>query len=323
MVERSPLRALAVIRERAHRVFTRVVLGLLVAVVAIAPFGAQSATPPVDPATSAQLPYRFFDGNDGLPGNTVHAMALDSRSRLWIGTQDGLAMWNGREWHAVDLPHRGSRFVRAIASTADGALWIGTESGGLFRYDDGTWQSWRDELPTPRFNALSSSVDPDGRVELWGGNYGGGPGPACGRPRTTPSGRSPSGERTTVCRVWGSGAFTPSPAQGEPPCGSAPRTGWPASTPEPSDWSVATRCRVIPVNAFARTDGPGGTTLWASSWGGGLLSWDGTNWTRRSTVTGFPNDRLTSLVADPRSENLLLWAGTDGGGVIRYDGRTR
>jgi hypothetical protein len=174
MVERSPLRALAVIRERAHRVFTRVVLGLLVAVVAIAPFGAQSATPPVDPATSAQLPYRFFDGNDGLPGNTVHAMALDSRSRLWIGTQDGLAMWNGREWHAVDLPHRGSRFVRAIASTADGALWIGTESGGLFRYDDGTWQSWRDELPTPRFNALSSSVDPDGRVELWGGNYGGG-----------------------------------------------------------------------------------------------------------------------------------------------------
>ena len=64
----------------------------------------------------------------------MHAIARDALGYLWVGTQDGAARWNGREWLVIDMPDRDvSNFMRALAATRDGTLWFGREAGGLVR----------------------------------------------------------------------------------------------------------------------------------------------------------------------------------------------
>jgi ligand-binding sensor domain-containing protein len=72
-----------------------------------------------------------------------------------------------------DLP---SDFVFALAPGADGALWIGTNGGGLARLDkDGRWQSYSKAntnggLPNDTVRALAPGAD----GALWIGTVGGG-----------------------------------------------------------------------------------------------------------------------------------------------------
>jgi len=83
----------------------------------------------VSPA--AQLPVRTFGTADGLPGDAVTALLEDSRGFLWVGTQTGLARFDGTTFvtYTTDdgLPHPG---ITALAEDRDGTLWVGT-TGGL------------------------------------------------------------------------------------------------------------------------------------------------------------------------------------------------
>ena len=41
----------------------------------------------------------------------------DALGYLWVGTQDGAARWNGREWLTIDMPDREvSNYVRSLAA---------------------------------------------------------------------------------------------------------------------------------------------------------------------------------------------------------------
>ena len=78
---------------------------------------------------------------DSLAHNHVLALAEDSDGRIWIGTLDGLSVYEpGRRSmksyrHQSDDPHSLSdNLVRAIHQSGDGSVWIGTQSG-LSRVD--------------------------------------------------------------------------------------------------------------------------------------------------------------------------------------------
>src|SRR5262249_38513144 len=100
-----------------------------------------AAAPPdaaAPPGDAASLDERYFHRSwrrgDGLPGNSVYAIAQTADGYLWIGTENGLARFDGRRF----TPYRerpegppGSRFVAAPAAARDGTLWIGTERGLL------------------------------------------------------------------------------------------------------------------------------------------------------------------------------------------------
>jgi signal transduction histidine kinase/ligand-binding sensor domain-containing protein len=66
----------------------------------------------------------------GLPSDRVRAIVEDSSGAIWIGTDNGLVRYDGRNTQAFAqenaLP---SRRILALAVDAHGALWIGTESG--------------------------------------------------------------------------------------------------------------------------------------------------------------------------------------------------
>ncbi|TDR41122.1 diguanylate cyclase (GGDEF)-like protein [Tahibacter aquaticus] len=80
---------------------------------------------------------RRYSTADGLPQNTVHALAQDSAGYVYAGTEDGLAQFDGRQWRRIALPERaGVRpYVMHLVASGDGSLWIGSDSVGLWRRD--------------------------------------------------------------------------------------------------------------------------------------------------------------------------------------------
>lgn len=67
---------------------------------------------------------------DGLPSVFVQAVARDPDGRMWVGTDQGVARYDGREW---SLRHSRRWLldddVRHIAFDADGTAWIATAGG--------------------------------------------------------------------------------------------------------------------------------------------------------------------------------------------------
>ncbi|MBV1776344.1 GAF domain-containing protein [Burkholderiaceae bacterium DAT-1] len=115
----------------------------------------------------------------GLPSPVVQTLAQDGRGYMWVGTQDGLARWDGYRFkvYRPDPMQQGSlpaSFISVLHTDASGRLWIGTNNGGLALYDHQsdrfkTFGSGKDGLSSPSVYALAA----DGRDGLWIATDGG------------------------------------------------------------------------------------------------------------------------------------------------------
>jgi ligand-binding sensor domain-containing protein/signal transduction histidine kinase len=102
-------------------------------------------------------------------GPWIYALFQDRENRLWAGTQNGLACWNGRDWKSLD--GLSEKNIRAIAEDADGNFWIGTEKSGLLFFKDGKFTAYQKSpggLPGNDISCLY--LDHDG--VLWIGTSG-------------------------------------------------------------------------------------------------------------------------------------------------------
>lgn len=77
---------------------------------------------------------------DGLPVESIEALAVDSSGMLWIGAREGLFRYDGYDFaryqHDVEDPHSlRDSWVKSIFEDSAGTLWIGTNAGGLHRFD--------------------------------------------------------------------------------------------------------------------------------------------------------------------------------------------
>jgi diguanylate cyclase (GGDEF)-like protein len=108
---------------------------------------------------------------EGLPRNTVEAMAQTPDGLLWFGTSDGLARLEGgqfRTWTSDDFPGVSTLHTNALAADREpGVLWLGTEGSGLLRFDyiRGESRIYREADGLCDDNISSLSVDSTGR--LW------------------------------------------------------------------------------------------------------------------------------------------------------------
>ena len=79
-----------------------------------------------------------------ISGPQISAMFEDRGGQLWVGSQNGLARWDGRDWKIYTardgLSENG---VCAITEDTGGNLWIGTESRGLNLFKDGKFSVLR------------------------------------------------------------------------------------------------------------------------------------------------------------------------------------
>jgi ligand-binding sensor domain-containing protein/signal transduction histidine kinase len=85
----------------------------------------------------------------GLPQNSVTAIAQTADGYLWLGTQDGLARFDGVRFQVFDQNNtpgmRNSRIVQ-LFEDRKGWLWIGTEQGGVVCLRDGEFTAY--EMPS-------------------------------------------------------------------------------------------------------------------------------------------------------------------------------
>ncbi len=85
---------------------------------------------------------RSWQVEDGLPQNTVTALAQTTDGHLWIGTYGGLARFDGVRFESFELDETpelaGTRIVSLLAD-ADGRLWVGHDTGLLSQYHAGNF----------------------------------------------------------------------------------------------------------------------------------------------------------------------------------------
>jgi signal transduction histidine kinase/ligand-binding sensor domain-containing protein len=113
--------------------FAAAVLSALLAVCANG--AAQVSAPP-----NSDYVRSDFTVEAGLPTNVVNAIVQTSNGLLWVGTQAGLATFDGREFHPVHFNSPGAPPQGAIHSlliASDGDLWIGTDAGVVLLPKDG------------------------------------------------------------------------------------------------------------------------------------------------------------------------------------------
>ena len=107
---------------------------------------------------------------NGLPQNTVQALAQTRDGFVWLGTEVGLVRFDGNGFQVFDKntkpgeggPTLPGNDVRCLLAAKDGALWIGT-SEGLARWKDGvaTLFTAKDGLPGISVKALTQE---DGHI---------------------------------------------------------------------------------------------------------------------------------------------------------------
>jgi signal transduction histidine kinase/ligand-binding sensor domain-containing protein len=73
-----------------------------------------------------------FTVEDGLPDNVVDAIVETQDGVLWVGTQSGLASFDGRQFSPINLQAQGlpaQGAVHSLLESSNGDLWIGTQAG--------------------------------------------------------------------------------------------------------------------------------------------------------------------------------------------------
>jgi len=106
-------------------------------------------------------PIRFdnISLEQGLSQTTVLCIYQDSRGFLWLGTEDGLDRYDGYAFTVykhdpADPNSLVDDFVWAITEDPSGDLWIGTDGGGIARWNQ----------KTDRFVRYGSGADPSHRL---------------------------------------------------------------------------------------------------------------------------------------------------------------
>jgi signal transduction histidine kinase/streptogramin lyase len=127
----------------------------------------------LDPRKSlTQYSRTIWTQERGLPQDTIRAITQTKDGYLWLGTDEGLARFDGYEFVVFnktngDLPDNS---ITALAAANDGGLWIGT-SNGLTQYREGRFRTFtvKQGLPDAAITALVA--DREGALWVVAGVY--------------------------------------------------------------------------------------------------------------------------------------------------------
>jgi ligand-binding sensor domain-containing protein len=106
---------------------------------------------------------------NGLPQNTVQALAQTKDGFLWLGTESGLVRFDGVEFQTYDrnsAPALPGSDIRCLLVAPDGALWIGTNAG-LARWKDEVVRAFTTQDGLPGNGILALRETGDGKVGAW------------------------------------------------------------------------------------------------------------------------------------------------------------
>ncbi len=130
-----------------------------------------------------QIAFTHITTANGLPQNSVPTILQDRHGFLWFGTWDGLARYDGYNFKVYKHNPRNrtsisSNSVWALAEDSAGHIWVGTDGGGINRFDPVTEQFTRYQPDPENPNSLSHnqiySLIVDDQDHVWIATMGGG-----------------------------------------------------------------------------------------------------------------------------------------------------
>jgi ligand-binding sensor domain-containing protein/signal transduction histidine kinase len=82
----------------------------------------------------------IWRSSDGLPEDTIQALAEGRDGRLWIGTTGGVATFDGLRTRpaALDAHQMSVNSAFCLIVAHDGSIWVGTEGGGVLHLASGS-----------------------------------------------------------------------------------------------------------------------------------------------------------------------------------------
>ncbi|BAX78861.1 sensor histidine kinase [Labilibaculum antarcticum] len=119
-----------------------------------------------------------FEGDRNIPNNHVHVLFEDSESRIWMGTRNGVSIYNKQqqtftpfaEYFGLETPDFfTNNRVYCIAEISNGEIWIGT-GNGIFTFDLNTKKTAYYQAGAEQPYGISSNLvysileDKDGNV---------------------------------------------------------------------------------------------------------------------------------------------------------------
>ncbi len=242
----------------------------------------------------------------GLPQNAVLQVLQTRDGYLWIGTQNGLARFDGVRFHVFDKSNTAglkSNYITALYEDGDRRLWIGTEGGGLTRLESGRFTTYTaaEGLPNDRI----WSVAEDGKGTLWVGTAGAG---------------------LALLKDGGFERFDAGPEMAAATmrsfCLDHRRDLWAASNLglcriRDGEIKIYTTKDGLPGNSVYCVVEDGRGTIWAGT-NAGLSEITPASIRAHRTQEGLPHDLVRTLFYDSAG---VLWIGTRGGLARMKDGR--
>lgn len=110
--------------------------------------------------------------SEGLPDNVVWSELRDKVGRLWVATNNGVAMWDSaasrwRIWRTQDGLN--GIVARDLVLAPDGGIWALCYPGGLTRFDPHTLLPQR--VTSPGSDPTGMAIGPDGRLWIANSHY--------------------------------------------------------------------------------------------------------------------------------------------------------
>lgn len=233
-----------------------------------------------------------------LPDPKVNCL-LASGEDLYIGTDAGLALWNGHEVVPV-IPELGKSQILALVRDRDGNLWIGTDSGSVLRWN-GRGLAQLDANENDVNNAITGLLE-DREGNIWIG-------------RTNSLERLRDSHFLTYSQPEGLPVGGPSPIYVDDHNRTwfAPAAGglkWFSDTLRGSVESAGVGNDVV----YSLAKGKDGT--WIGRQRGGLTQLREGQAITFTTANGLAQNSVYSVYEAP---NGVVWAGTLSGGVSRFE----
>src|SRR6202042_1807124 len=124
--------------------------------------------------TQSEYTRSLWKVQDGLPEDTVQALAETSDGYLWIGTTGGLTRFDGTRFVLYGsniLPSPGVNSIFCLSASKDGSLWIGTEGGGMLHLKNNQVKSYG--TPEGLTDGFVRSILEDRHGTVWVGTDNG------------------------------------------------------------------------------------------------------------------------------------------------------
>ena len=124
-----------------------------------------------------QVKFEHLTTKHGLSQSSVLCIVHDSRGFMWFGTEDGLNMYDGYEFK-IFRPEPENPYsitnnrIFALHEDREGILWIGTNGGGLNKFDHktGRFYAYRESGSSGSISADNiSTIYEDRKGNLWFG----------------------------------------------------------------------------------------------------------------------------------------------------------